>query len=187
MVAYNSTFRSIIDSRLFIARSIGGLDHGGDSRDSRFNKCQRRSSIVDLSGRVLAQSSLRTSAAYGIAHDTEAAGSLALEANLSRGFAGSRVKFLRMHRRLPSLPIPPHPPSVGVAPLLVLPCGIYLLVLSLAPFFRRLSSFNFPLIVLPFLPPPSFLFNVALSSLVVFSRRPIPVASSSFVSFPSSR
>lgn len=64
--------------------------------------CRRERGRKTCSGTVAAS----PSAAYGIAHDTEAAGSLALEANLSRGFAGSRVKFLRMHRRLPSLLIP---------------------------------------------------------------------------------
>lgn len=143
--------------------------------------------MIDLSGRVLAQSSLRTSAAYGIAHDTEAAGSLALEANLSRGFAGSRVKFLRMHRRLPSSP--PHPPSVSVTPHLVLPFGIYLFVLTHSFLPRsRLCSFNFPLIVLPFLLPSSFplqcrsLFSHRLRS----SSHPRLVSSSS-VSFASSK
>jgi len=68
-------------------------------------------SITDLLAKAWRESCSGTvvtspSAAYEIAHDTEAAGSLALEVNLSRGFAGSRVKFLRMHRRLPSLLIP---------------------------------------------------------------------------------
>lgn len=143
--------------------------------DSR--RCQRRF-VLDLSvlGRVLAQSSPRTSAAYGIAHDTEAAGSLALEANLSREFAGSRVKFLRMHRRLPSLSSV-RPPSTSL-PISLLPLGIYLLVLYLS-----LSSLPPSLLVLPPRPPltPSFTLSpLALqcrSSLVVFGRRSIPAAS----------
>lgn len=112
----NSIFRSIVVvSRSPVARPIK-LDHGQaygpESRDSRDRGTRRRvRSITDMSARAWRESCSDTvvaspSAAYGIAHDTETAGSLALEVNLSRGFAGSRVKFLRMHRRLPSLLIP---------------------------------------------------------------------------------
>lgn len=97
------------------------------SRDSPTERERERLETIsagaigrESSGTVVAS----PSAAYGIAHDTEAAGSLALEANLSRGFAGSRVKFLRMHRRLPSLPIPPRfAPVVGVSLRLALSLG----------------------------------------------------------------
>lgn len=135
------------------------------------------------------------SAAYGIAHDTEATGSLVLGANLSRGFAGSRVKFLRMHQRLPSLPGSPralhrrHPSS------LVLSSVRSTSAFPLTP--RSLSSFNFLLVYSPPLPPSISHPKInRRSSLFVFGSRatssaPPPrisrIAPSSSVSFPSSR
>lgn len=108
------------------------------------------------------------SAAYGIAHDTEAVGNLALEANLSRGFAGSRVKFLRMHRRLPSLLIPARalrlrrPPSHSTLRNTLLP-PLSLPRSSLSSLVSLLASWTIALLssssstLLPFFPTSSLL------------------------------